>query len=631
MGLFDRLFEHRTSVPSPPVAPSPSAAAGTPPRQMAKIKEFASGSLPEAVVKEFIVDVNNLIDQYNTGHDSARKAQILQDIQEKIKQVDYIFPPSLIANSPGYRQAHAALFNEIKYQLASLGRPSLRQPHERASPLAEIISNMAPDKADALLAILVKGNNPNLATELGGLYGRDDKSDEAKRFHNFLSTHQMTYLGGGNSKNFKVTNTRDSSESVLKVDCRLDMPRNVEAHLRGALREGFTPIDAERLVTCNDSAGKPMTRTLLVTDYCPGGSLIDERAQLHNAEKIADTLCDRFAQMAETMLSIQQAGCMFPDAKATNWLVDEHGKLRLADTKSFLFTDRNGNYSARGPGNERAGFLSTKAFNPPEFSSGSKRNADHVHAFILGKNLHYYATGKHSNKKTDGHEFDYSDPVFSTVKGREIKTLIEALVKPKPAERMPVKDALNTLTMIRPEYAPLFKDLHDLKSGPHDEKMDAFIMAKQQQLIRANPAEKVHLFEALKTTVKGLKDDKALKEVSNIVNHFRKNAGLFTVGMKAKADRIEAAMANVPVEQRQNFLQSGAASQVLEALASHRHVGKRGNVYLNEQGQIDLERAAATFKEFKKTFADQMGDIASRHKDSPDHDDGPKPPHMGRR
>jgi hypothetical protein len=84
---------------------------------------------------------------------------------------------------------------------------------------------------------------------------------------------------------------------------------------------------------------------------------------------------------------------MFPDAKLTNWLVNEEGKLILADTKSFVFVDARGNYSNSLPGNEHTGLLQTSVFRPLELGGGSA-NADGVHAYILGKNLHSFLTGK---------------------------------------------------------------------------------------------------------------------------------------------------------------------------------------------------------------------------------------------
>ena len=393
----------------PPPAPiasfAPIAAAAPvelPPPQMARVAPFEPGELPLDDVSRFVEDVNGLINQYNSvTDDSPRKISTLQQIQEKIKQFDHLYRPSTIAASPGYRATHAALFRDIKAELATLGRSSLLKPDEPSSPLAEVIANMAPDKADSLLAILVKGGKltsvAELAASLGALYRSDNYSEEADRFRDFLQNHQISYLGGGNSKNYKVINIHDSSESVLKVDCRLNMPINVEDHLRQALAPSFAPIAAERLVTCNDAQHQPITRTLLVTDYCAGGSLIDERVRLTNVDKIVDTACDRFAQMARVMLGIQEAGCIFPDAKATNWLVDGKGELRLADTKSFLFTDSSGNYHKKLPANKHAlGFIQTGGFIPPEFIFGRQINADHVHAFLLGKNIHYYLTNGYS-------------------------------------------------------------------------------------------------------------------------------------------------------------------------------------------------------------------------------------------
>ena len=516
------------------------------------------------------------------------------------------------------------------------------------SPLAEVISNMAPEKANALLAILAKGDNQKLHIELNNLYMHDDSSAEAIRFRVFLLNHQISYLGGGNSKNFKVENIDNNddincgSTSVLKVDCRLDQTRTAEAYLRKKSDVCFTPIESERLVNGNDPNGVPLTRTMLVTDFCNGGSLFDERIKAATIKEIVDNTCDRFEQMANHLLNIQRAGCIFPDAKAINWLVDEQGNIKIADTKSFLFTDSNGNCTLSIPENKYAKFLSSQDFEPPEAADvpyGSTCNADSVHAFILGRNLHYYTTGQNPDiKKTDGHDLDFSSndiikKIFNTTQGKQIRTLIEALVKSNPADRMSIQDAVNELFIIKnPECRKIFRELNALKIGPNDKEMQTYISEKQQEYRKAeaDPAARATLLKGLQEIVHNLNADTAVKEVKNIVSNYRKNAGLFTMGMKDKADRIESAMANVPIEQRTNFILSGGSTEVLKELASHRYLGKRGNVYLDERGHVDTDKAANTFKHFKQKFVAQMTELDAKTNKNPAHDPG-SAPNMGPR
>ncbi|HDU7889366.1 TPA: hypothetical protein RGG70_001160, partial [Legionella pneumophila] len=82
-----------------------------------------------------------------------------------------------------------------------------------------------------------------------------------------------------------------------------------------------------------------------------------------------------------------------------------------------------------------------------------------------------------------------------------------------------------------------------------------------------------------------------------------------SVGMNAKADRIEKALLNVPVEDRGKIFSNDKASPELiairAALASHRYFGKRGNVYYKDEARtvIDENKAATTYNNLRKQFA----------------------------
>ncbi|MBL7480612.1 hypothetical protein [Legionella bononiensis] len=582
---------------------------------MPELKSFDAGELPKEEMKQFRSDVNKLIKEFNKNSDPVQKKQILEQIQATIKTVDCKYPPSMFAESKEFRSAHAGLFNEIKKQMSLLGVNSLLPPHSKQSPLANIVANMSPEKAEKLLAILAKGKQPNLDYKLQSIYEKSDTSAEAKSFREFLSNHEINFLGGGNSKNFSVTNKNDQSTLVLKVDCRLDMPRNAEMHLRGQLSNSFAPNHAERQLTYDDPDEGLQSRTLLVTEYYSGSDVYDYRKQAKTYPDLVGSACDVFSQMADVMLQIQKQGCMFPDAKLTNWLVDKDGKLIIADTKSFVFTDEQGRYRKTDdgkplPGNEYAGILSTGAFEPPEFDRTSpyanKVTADSTHAFILGKNLYTFVTGKFDDNES-GFKLDFSSDAFKTANGVELKALIQDLVIPNPELRIPVAEAHSRLfDIIKNE---LFNDLESLKFGSKDETMNRFIRDKKDQLKAAenNPEERSRIIDELKATVSALKADEAANEVRKIVTNYRDKAGLFTVGMNEKADKIESAMSKVPIEARKNLLASPESKEVLQALASHRYLGKRGNVYYKPgTEEINTEKAATTYKNFKSRFNDQM-------------------------
>jgi hypothetical protein len=515
--------------------------AGASPNAVMKFKAFAGA------VQKFIIDVNSFIDKYNNA-DVTTKEQMLRTIQETTKQMNKAFPESFIACSPEYRKMQAALFKETKYQLASLGLP-LRAPHERPSPLAEIIANMAPEKADALLAILMKDkakakvDDAVRAKELSSLYSQDDMSDDAVRFRDFFTIHTVSCISAGNSINFKVKNTLKGSASLLKVENRFDMPRDAEDHLRRTISERFMPVDAERFVTCPDATGGMITRVILVTDYLPRGSLNEERdsfvagSPAVSSEEMAKHTCHIFQQMAETLLNIQNAQCMFPDAKVTNWLVDDQGKFQFADFKSFLSTDKQGNYVISAPGQASKPFIHTVPFVPPEcYASPNVANAGHTHAFILGLNLYYYVTGKVS----EYNKLDFSHNVFKTATGQKIADLIRGLVIKNPDVRQSVGYALDVLTMLNhPEYAAVFETLEHLNAEY------PFIKQKKVEMRQAMPEEKARIFKELQTKVEELTDiavTRALEELE-VLNNARDNKNMdieqFTQTIKTEFDKMD--------------------------------------------------------------------------------------------
>lgn len=571
-------------------------------KAMPKVESFDAGKLPPKDILQFTTDVNALIESYNNSDKDSEKKMILSKIQLKIKEIDYKYPHSYIAASPDYLNVHALLFKNIQYQNASLREaPSL----EESSSMSEVIANMPPETLNKLLGMLIKDDQTNKKTQFEKLYEEDDESDEAIAFREFLLNHEITFSGGGNSKNFKVRCLIDDSESILKVDCRLDTPRNVEAHLREKLASCFVDIDTERLASCIDSKGQKICRPILVTEYCESGAINDFRDQLKTVPQLVKNTGTIFEKMAGIMLDLQKANCMFPDPKISNWLVD--GKnIVIADTKSFVFTDSKGQYSRSAPGNEYSKFLTTSGFSAPEFGTGSF-DADNAHAYLLGKNLYYFAAGK-VDMGHDGSKFDFNKQLFKQPEGPVYKALIEDLVKPNPKDRISVSEALNRLFMINnPVCKKVFTDLHNLKFGAHDKEMNDFIRNKQNEINKAGPIKRASIITELENTVAALKADKAASEVRVVIDRFRADAGLLTVGMNAKADRIESAMSGVPIAERCKFLSSTKSTDVMKALASHRNFWK-DSVYVTEKGDIDTDKAAQTFKDFKGKFKAQRAE-----------------------
>lgn len=570
-------------------------------------------------VNQDIMELNASIDRYNAAN-VVQKLMVLRCIYQQQKKIDAKYPPHAMSHCPCYQRIiHIQLFNELKKQFESLGITSLSQVQDndprhieaaKPSSLTDLISNMSPEKVSKILKILSNGALFSLS-DLTQLYKADEPN--YTNFQTFLKTHTIQFIGGGNSKNFRVTGP-GHSDYVLKVDNRLNMPRHVEAHLRAhTLKSTLTAIAAERQATYVTSQG-PTTSTLLITEFCEKGNLCDESAR-HTAyqNKITSALAI-YSQMASVLIKIQHDSAAFPDMKNTNWLLDKEGILRISDTKSFVFARADGMLDYNHHANRWcAGKLSTLFMNPPEFGTAHPISVDKLHAYMLGKNLYQYLTGcKFTALKGrhNGHQYDFSAGLFQTQAGQALKVLIQGLIQYSPLHRLSVNDAHFQLAQLQMQKDPTKKRCLELLTAiqsqrihERDEPVNRFIREKNKALLYTKDLHEIALIQQeLEKTLSKIQHDPVLLKIKTIIQSFRDKASWYTIGMKAKADRIEKALYNVPLDQRDHIFThtSPAAMAVQKELASHRHLGKRGVVYLNQDGSVNNTKAAASFKQFKQ-------------------------------
>ncbi|EHL32553.1 hypothetical protein [Legionella drancourtii] len=90
--------------------------------------------------------------------------------------------------------------------------------------------------------------------------------------------------------------------------------------------------------------------------------------------------------------------------------------------------------------------------------------------------------------------------------------------------------------------------------------------------------------------------------VKKTIQTLRISAGFFTLHKNNKANQIEDALFNTPLEARSKIISSTKINAVQEALASHRHLGKRGTIYKTTDRDIDESKAARSFKDLKALF-----------------------------
>jgi len=557
------------------------------------------------VYEKFHADINEAIAEYNSVVDPAAKKTALLKMQAAIQYVDLydsVYPCN-------FHKVRKNIFNKIKAVYAELGIYTMLQDGAKHSPITHIIANMSPNKADNLMEILHQGKNEMsikvqaaIQDNLANLYSANDDSLEANQWRAFLKKHSLEFIGGIFCRNYKVTNIDCDDPDygmikVLRIDNRQSMPRHVEHYLRGKLSDVLISIDAYRQVEGISDSGYSEARTLhartlLVTDFYDTVENHSKRAIQEGHEATLKACCDIISQIAQVYMRINEANCCFTDSKIINWMLDAKGKVRIADTKSFVFT-QNGIYSRTVPGNEKAYILVSEGFAPTEireviFSAEAQNkisfHADALHSSLLGRNIYAFLT----HLWPDPFRLNnMSEPIFNSAIGKELKQLIQQLIQDPADSRMSVSDAFKTLQGLKirmdsPDYQKLRDSLVALKFGNNDKHMDNFLAECDKAIMRCENQEEgltimarqMKIMHQLITALDS-NENKAIREIINKLTR-EKQVGFLSFLTRAmnvrKARKIESIMALAPIEERVQLLKSNhpAAIKALKIIECYK-------------------------------------------------------------
>ncbi|MDF1684335.1 MAG: hypothetical protein P1U36_06715 [Legionellaceae bacterium] len=417
-------------------------------------------------VNEGVRELNQLITAYNRAG-ASEQAGKLESIVYLMDTLIYVISksrnPVLKSKVKDFRKDLKQTFVIIKEEWKLLFEEK-HQHREVLSPpttLAEFIDKMSKDEVKLLTDILIFNDNASqLKDELRGFYPKGHVNKEA--FDVFLATHHIELLHDGNSKNFTVNKLGTTETTVLKVEYLDSNGNAAEIKLRGRaeLAEVFTSHFAQKPITyLHHKLGLLVEGNLVVTEFCTGSNVEaygqdfkdDDGVRLKGA-------ADVFTQMSDILMKIEAAGCAFPDMKATNWLLDSSGKLRVADGKSFVFTNAAGEIPL-----DTSCVISEYMCAPEQLDRhlGRKRDitADNMHAYLLAKNLYHYLVRGDDDFLYDGNrlknnasEFDFSSPIFKTTVGKQYKVLIESALKTDPNKRLSVSAFQTRIGAIHASY-----------------------------------------------------------------------------------------------------------------------------------------------------------------------------------
>lgn len=426
-----------------------------------KVRHISS---PASQLADFVVKVNHDIDELNKliaaykSGSSNDPIVSLKAIFHYKRLIENKYSENHISACPDFlKRLEQKLFPALKREFAKHGITDLYGIVDplvppAANAFSKILTNMEPLEVNKLMTILSQGSAYS-RDELSALYPPASNPE----YDAFIRNNAISFLGGNNSKNFKITPHDGSKPYVVKVEYRMGMPKLPAVHLKErALKETILPVMAERMGTMAAGVGT-VTRTILVTEYSANGDLnAHSLKHSNNFNTQTAAALDVYRQMAAILISIEESGCAFPDMKNSNWLIDQNGRVVLADTKAFIFCDRNGkiNY-AETIAITGGSFVQSEFFNPPEFYSqlavGVPISADKMHAFILGKNIYQYLThcdDSELHQLNDASYFDFNDIVFETNEGQQLKELIGHLVRANPEDRISLAEAMHKLDNI---------------------------------------------------------------------------------------------------------------------------------------------------------------------------------------
>lgn len=264
-----------------------------------------------------------------------------------------------------------------------------------------------------------------------------------------LKDYNFKKLGGGNNVNWRITNPEKGVEQVLQID----MPE-----LNQSVINSLENTSAAKYLSTRYYASTPVFDVpyrLSLTDYAPGGDLRSERESDFNNDspstEIQESSLEKFSQLTALCENLLANNVAHPDIKLANFLVDSKGELVIADKKTFISINEQGNI----PFSE---ILTTPPYAPPEYHTPNKKselNADKYMSYQLGIALYDYLVMPEKPQDPslealyEEKPLNYEHEVFNNPKGQQIKELIEKMMEPDPDQRLSLKGAQQAIAKLK--------------------------------------------------------------------------------------------------------------------------------------------------------------------------------------
>lgn len=188
----------------------------------------------------------------------------------------------------------------------------------------------------------------------------------------------------------------------------------------------------------------------------------------------------------------------------------------------------------------------------------------------------------------------------------DFKILRDKLIPATPAKDTNASRHKDSVSELHAECQQLLT-LIKIHAHPKDRSLQRYIRLFELDL--KCKSHSINELDQLKTDIKpilAIMNSPEVAAVTKTIQALRRSAGFFTLHKNNKANQIEEALFNTPLEARSKIISSTKINAVQEALASHRHLGKRGTIYKTTDQQnkeiLDESKAARSFKNLKALF-----------------------------
>lgn len=384
-----------------------------------------------------IIAINALIEEYNLLPAASRAER-----SELTKQIDALRfnlidkkPQDVIVKAFN-EQIETGLFEDCQRACSDLGlqmyEQSLMTSGHAAStdPFAQELANMSTKDCIYLLKLL---SNP---------FNQEVKTALTQQFTS-LRNYDISVLGGKHCKNFVFQALEPPPPGptfVVRVDNRLGQSRMMDTYLR---ENGFEDILAPMIAVRSHTFSDHQTNSLVMTTLCPNGTPTDLALTCSSYADRHNTALELFTQMAEIFSRFEAADIFFPDAKNDNWLIDDHGKLVIIDTKSLLFSSHQKFDPTLDKNLWLPSRIQTRGHSPRGIFTPNC-DVSKAHSYLLGSNLcEFYL------QNLGGASVAELADLLDNPEGKKICDLIDNLKQKSAESRTTMQEALAELKQIK--------------------------------------------------------------------------------------------------------------------------------------------------------------------------------------